>query len=124
MRPSSWILLPAFVVQRDLNVNSGYAVHDHERIVKESVAEARADLERAHQAEVDALRTRIAALTEPEWDKHTVEAVQEALKAKDFDRAEALMEGMEKRPPCSRIDPCGAEADPNPPVTRRNRAGE
>ena len=86
----------ALVVQRDLNVNPGYAVHEHERIVKERVAEARADLERAHQAEVDALRTRIAALTEPEWDKRTVEAVQEALKVKNFDHAEALMEGMEE----------------------------
>ena len=86
----------ALVIQRDLIVNPGYAVHEHERIMQERVAEARADLERAHQAEVDALQAQIAALTEPEWDEHTVEAAQEAVKANQFDRAEELMAEMEE----------------------------
>ena len=81
----------AIVVGRDLNLTSGYAVDEHERIVNQRIAESRADLERAYQAEIDALRTQIAALTEPEWDRHTVEAVQAALTAKRFD----LQQGIE-----------------------------
>ena len=34
----------------------GYPIDEHERIVNERVAETRADMERAHQAVVDALR--------------------------------------------------------------------
>ena len=97
--PNSMIVMDspsALVIQRDLIVNPGYAVHEHERIMKERVAETRADWERAHQAEVDALQAQIAALTEPEWDEHTVEAAQEALKANQFDRAEELMAEMEE----------------------------
>ena len=85
----------AVVVKGDLNI-TGYPVDEYERIVKERVVEVRADLERAHQAEVDALRAQIAALTEPEWDKDTIEAVETALAAKQFDRAEKLMAQMEE----------------------------
>ena len=97
--PNSTIIMDspsAVVVRGDLNVTSGYAVEEHKRIVGDRVAEVRADMERAHQAEVDALRAQIAALKEPEWDKDTIEAVQAALNAKQFDRAEELMAGMEE----------------------------
>ena len=97
--PNSTALMQSpssLVVQGDLNVSSGYAVDEHERIVKERVAEARADLERAHQAEVDALRSQIDALTEPDWDRDAVKAVDEALTAKQFDHAEKLMAEMEE----------------------------
>ena len=53
-------------------------------------------MERAHRAQVDALRAEIVSLKESEWDKHTVDAVQAALEAKQFDRAEALMARMEQ----------------------------
>ena len=97
--PNSMIVMDspsALVIQRDLIVNPGYAVHEHERIMKERVAEVRANMERAHQAEVDALRAQIAALKEPEWDKDTIEAVQAALNTNQFDRAEELMARMEE----------------------------
>ena len=81
----------AVVVRGDLHMAPGYAVDEHERIVNQRVAQARTDMERAHRAEVEALRAQIAALTEPEWDKDTIEAVQEAVATDAFDRAEALM---------------------------------
>lgn len=86
----------SLVVQGDLNVTSGYAVDEHERIVKQRVAETRVDLERGHEAEADALRAQIEALTEPEWDRDILNAVNDALNAKQYDRAQELMAEMEE----------------------------
>ena len=97
--PDSTIVMDspaAVVVQGDLHVTPGYPAGEHERIVNERVAEARADMERAHQAEVDALRARIAAFTEPEWDRGTINAIQAAVTAGQFDRAEELMSRLEE----------------------------
>ena len=86
----------AVVVRGDLHVAPGYAVDEHERIVKERVAKARTDMERVHRAEVEALRTRIAALTEPEWDRDTIEAIQAAVASDAFDHADALMARLQE----------------------------
>ena len=97
--PDSTVLIDspsAVVVRGDLHIESGYAADEHERIVNERVAQARTDMERAHRAEIDLLRTRIAALTEPEWDRDTIEAVQEAVSADQFDRAEELMASLQE----------------------------
>ena len=86
----------AVVVGGDLNLKPGYDVNEHERILEKRVAQVRSDLERAHKAEVDALRTRINALSGPEWDKDILNAVDEALTAKRYDRAGELMAGMDQ----------------------------
>ena len=74
----------------------GYDVDKHERILEERVAQVRSDLERAHKAEVDALRAQIDTLTGPEWDREVLNAVDDALTAKRYDRAGELMAGMEQ----------------------------
>ena len=86
----------ALVVRGDLHIASGYPADEHERIMNDRVSQARTDMERAHRAEVDALQVRIAALTEPEWDRETVEAIQAAVTADQFDRAEELMAELQQ----------------------------
>ena len=53
-------------------------------------------MERAHEAEVDALQVRIAALTEPDWDRNTINAIQAAVTVGQFDRAEELMAELQE----------------------------
>ena len=86
----------ATVVQGDMHLH-GYTAEDHQRIIGERVAQTRADLERAHQAKVDALRAELAMLRGPEWDAESVRAVEGALSASDFERAEDLLAEMEER---------------------------
>jgi sortase (surface protein transpeptidase) len=57
--PNSTIVMdsPSTVVVRgNLNITPGYDIDEHERIVNERVAQVRADIERAHQAEIDGLQ--------------------------------------------------------------------
>ena len=74
----------------------GYPIEAHERIVRESVNQAREDLERAHRAEVDALLQKIDALTEPEFDIDAVRAAHAAVSAQDYKRAQTLLAAMEQ----------------------------
>ena len=97
--PNSTIVMdsPSTVVVRgNLNITPGYDINEHERIVNERVAQVRADIERAHQAEIDGLQAQLSALTEPEWDQNMIKAVQGALTEKRFDRAEELMAEIEE----------------------------
>ena len=97
--PDSTIVMdsPAAVVVRgNVHVMPGYPIDEHERIVNERVAETRADMERAHQAVVDALRAQIAALKEPEWDRETINAIHAAVSSGQFDRAEELMARLQE----------------------------
>ena len=86
----------AVVVTGNLNLRPGYDIQEHERILDKRVAQVRSDMERAHEAEVEALRSRIDALTAPEWDRNVLNAVDNALTAKRYDVAADLMEGMEE----------------------------
>lgn len=86
----------AVVIGGDLNLRPGYDIEEHERIVDERVAQVRSDLERAHEAEIDAVRARIDALIGPEWDRDVLNAVDDALNTKRYDRAGELMAEMEE----------------------------
>ena len=88
----------ATVVRGDMHVR-GYAVEDHERLVNERVAQTRSDLERAHQAELESLRVRIAALSAQRWNPESVRAIGDALSANDFERADRLLTETEDRHP-------------------------
>ena len=92
--PNSTVVMnspSAVVVRGDVHVTSSFAADEHERIT-----EVRADMERAHQAEVAALRGQIDALTHPEWNRDVLNAVDDALNANQYDRAEKLMAEMEQ----------------------------
>ena len=83
----------------------GYSLADVERIVEERVTQTREDLERAHQAEIEALLLKIDSLTGTGFDLSTVKEVHDALTEEDFDRAETLLAAMEARVTTETIHP-------------------
>ena len=96
----------AIVNQGSLTLTSpGYSLADHQRIVEERVTQTREDLERAHQAEIESLLLKIDSLTRSGFNFSAVKEVYDALTAKDFDRAETLLAGMEASHTASTVLP-------------------